>query len=119
MSNLIKHAQKELELAGMFDKDSDYDGALGKAVMELVKVFSKQGHSGFSAGRTLWLFDRVAKFQTIMPIGTTENEWMSVAEGLWQNTRQSSVFSKDGGKTWYDIDAPKKKWYQFWVKSQH
>ena len=38
--SLIKHAERELRLAGFFDKDSDYEGALGKAVMELIEVFS-------------------------------------------------------------------------------
>ena len=43
MSDLTDHARNELKLAGLFDKDSDYDGMLGDSVMELVKVFSKQG----------------------------------------------------------------------------
>ena len=47
--NLIQHAQLELKLAGLFNKDSDYGGEIGKAVLELVNVFEKQGHSGFSA----------------------------------------------------------------------
>lgn len=114
MSNLIKHAEYELRLAGLFDKDSDYGGDLGRAVMQLIEVFSAQEHSGFSAARTLQLFNRVAKFKTLLPIGKTKDEWMEVGEGLWQNKRQYSVFSKDGGKTWYDIDEPKKKWWEFW-----
>lgn len=113
MSSLVDHAKYELELAGMFDKDSDYDGMLGNAVLELVKVFAKQGHSGFSAGRTLALFDAVANFKNLTPIGTTDDEWMDVAEmtadgkGMWQNKRRGTTFSRDGGKTWYDIDDPK------------
>ena len=43
--NLAKHAEYELRKAGLFDKDSDYGGMLGKAVMDIVKVFAKQGHS--------------------------------------------------------------------------
>lgn len=111
MSNLTDHAKKELELAGLFDADSDYDGMLGNAVMALVKVFAKQGHSGFSAGRTLAIFNEVANFRNLTPIGTTDGEWMNVSENsngpLWQNTRRSSTFSRDAGKTWYDIDDPR------------
>jgi hypothetical protein len=131
MSNLVKHAEKELKLAGLFDKDSDYDGMLGKAVLELVKVFAKQGHSGFSARWTLDVFNEVASYKPLTPIGTTKDEWMDVAEmtadgkGMWQNTRRSTTFSRDGGKTWYDIDDPKlnngdtwhkKKWYQVFTR---
>jgi hypothetical protein len=114
MSNLTEYAENELKLAGLFDKDSDYDGALGKAVLELVKVFSKQGHSGASASMVLQLFNRVAKFKPLTPIGKSKDEWMEVGTNMWQNKRFYSVFSKDKGKTWYDIDAPKKKWYEFW-----
>lgn len=111
MSSLVAHAQKELKLAGLFDKDSDYDGMLGEAVLELVKVFAKQGHSGFSAHQTLKIFNTVASYKPLTPIGTTEDEWMDISDisndPLWQNTRRSSTFSRDGGKTWYDIDDPK------------
>lgn len=107
MSNLVKHAKKELKLAGLLDKDSDYNGMLGEAVLELVKVFSKQGHSGFSANWTLDVFNKVASYKPLTPIGTTKDEWMEVSDDMWQNTRRSSTFSRDGGKTWYDIDDPK------------
>lgn len=121
-SNLIQHAKNELKLAGLFDKDSDYDGMLGKAVLELVKVFSKQGHSGFSAHQTLKIFNIVANYKPLTPIGKTMTEWMNVGEmsgyELWQNTRRSTTFSRDAGQTWYDIDDPKlnngDKWQYNW-----
>ncbi len=128
MSNLVKHAERELRLAGLFDKDSDYDGELGKAVLELVKVFAKQGHSGFSAHQTLRIFNEVASYKPLTPIGKSKDEWMNVSdmssEPMWQNTRRSTTFSRDSGKTWYDIDDPKlnngdtwrpKKWYRRWL----
>ncbi len=109
LSNLTEHAQKELELAGMFDENSDYDGAAGKAVMELVETFSAQGHSGMSAGLVLALFDKVARFKPLRPVSSDPEEWQYVAdEGdgrpIYQNRRRSTTFSHDGGKTWYDID---------------
>lgn len=115
MGNLYDHAKKELELAGLLDKNSDYDGMIGEAVLELVKAFAKQGHSGFSANYTLEVFDKVARFKPLTPIGKSKDEWMHIQglltetgnEELWQNTRRSTTFSRDGGKTWYDIDDPK------------
>lgn len=44
---------------GLLDKDSDYDGMLGKAVLELSEVFGKQGHSGFSANATRSIFNQL------------------------------------------------------------
>lgn len=103
-SHLARHARYELERAGFFDEDSDYGGAIGQAVMELVYVFSEQGHSGFSAPYVLDLFTKVASYKTITDITSDASEWSEVSENLWQNKRRSSSFSHDGGKTWYDID---------------
>jgi hypothetical protein len=65
--SLIEHAKMELQIAGAFDKDSDYQGAIGEAVMELIEVFSKQGHSGMSASYVAGLFHKLAKYE---PLGT-------------------------------------------------
>lgn len=65
MSNLINHANAELKKAGLFDKDSDYDGELGKGVLELITVFAGQGHSGMSAEMAVQLFERLARFKEI------------------------------------------------------
>jgi len=58
-SPLQSYAYKWLKSRGLFDGDSDYGGMLGKAVLELVKIFSEQGHSGFSAGLTKEMFYRL------------------------------------------------------------
>ena len=112
MSNLVKHAKKELELAGLFDKDSDYDGMLGESALEIVKVFAKQGHSGFSAEVTTQLVEKLMRYEPLTPLTYEPDEWNDVSKEsgspMWQNKRKSSVFSKDGGKTHYDIDEPKK-----------
>ena len=65
MSNLIDHANKELTRVGLFDKDSDYDGMLGDAVLELITTFANQGHSGMSAEMTIQLFERLSRFEEI------------------------------------------------------
>lgn len=124
MGNLERHAKEELKLAGLLDKDSDYNGMIGKAVLELVKTFSKQGHSGFSAQWTLDVFNQVVSFKNLTPIGKSKDEWMDVAEmtadgkGMWQNKRRSTTFSRDGGKTWYDIDDPSLNNGDVWVKER-
>lgn len=78
--SLVEHAQRELKLAGLFSPDSDYEGEIGLAVMELIRVFAKQGHSGFSAYKTLQIFQVVAKQKNLMPVGITEDEWMKIDE---------------------------------------
>lgn len=120
MSNLTEHAEYELQLAGLFDEDSDYSGALGGSVLELVKVFAKQGHSGFSAHQTLKIFNIVADFKNLTPIGQSADEWVDMSEvsgePMWQNRRRGTTFSRDAGKTWYDIDDPKLNNGDTWKK---
>jgi hypothetical protein len=107
LAGLKDHAKYELEKAGLFDKDADYLGAIGKSVQELCDCFAGQGHSGYSADVTLELFDTLAKFHTLTPITSDKKEWDDVSEmsgePLWQNKRDPSFFSKDGGKSWYVV----------------
>jgi len=108
--NLVTHAEAELQRAGLFDKDSDYNGMLGNSVLELMKIFSKQGHSGFSAMLTLQIFNKVANWKSLTPITNDPKEWNDVSNmsgrknTMWQNTRQSDCFSTDGGETYYSLD---------------
>jgi len=108
--NLSEYAKDELTRAGLFDEDSDYNGMLGKAVMDLVEVFADQGHSGFSAGMTLSIFNRVASYMPLTPVTSDPDELFfheadaAGGDGLWQSRRQPDLFSKDGGKTWYSVN---------------
>lgn len=107
---LVDHAISEMRRAGLYDADSDYDGMLAKSVEELVRVFAAQGHSGFSAHQTMKIFSLVGAFKRLAPLTDCEDEWMSVGNGFWQNVRQGSCFSMDGGKTYYDIDERQAWW---------
>lgn len=100
----MAHAERELKLSGVFDKDSDYGGMIGESVMELVHVFSKQGHSGASAHMTIDLFKRVAAHENLTPLTGEEDEWNEVGEGEYQNKRVSSVFKGKDGRAYY-LDA--------------
>lgn len=111
-SNLLRHAQRELSKAGLYDPDSDYDGMLADAVERLIRVFQAQGHSGFSANLTIDLFSRLAQFQTLTPLTSNPDEWMQVDEGMmpkgdppvWQSRRRPDAFSNDGGRSYYLLD---------------
>ena len=54
IAGLVDHAKKELDLAGLFDKDSDYDGMIGKAA---------QGKEELKLGHPSGIFDVEAKVE--------------------------------------------------------
>ena len=96
MGQLVNYAERELRLAGLFDEDSDYGSMLGEAVMELVKVFADQNHSGLSATLVLNIFNKVARCKPLTPLTGEPEEWNEIAKGFFQNKRCSTVFKRDG-----------------------
>ena len=108
-SGLRAHAARELTLAGLFDPNSDYGGAIATQVMELVTLFASQGHSGFSAQLTLDVFNIVARYRTLTP--NTHTLYVDVSEAcgapagtVLQDARDSRYFSRDAGVTWYSVE---------------
>lgn len=115
-SNLYQHAKRELEFAGLFDADADYDGELAPAILSVVETFCRSGcaDSGGTAAISVGVLERVLRYKPLGPITDNPEEWMKVHDGiggdemepLWQCRRQSTLFSHDGGKTYYDLDEP-------------
>jgi hypothetical protein len=115
-SSFVTWARSELERAGLFDKDSDYEGMLGDEVMKMVETFSAAGHSGFSAQLATSIFARLSAWKPLTPITSAPDEWMHIEEDMagnattWQSRRQPSLFSRDGGNTYYDLDERLPVW---------
>lgn len=105
--SISAYARRELKAAGFFSPDSDYGGMLGNAVMELMEVFEKQGHSGASASRVVAIFSKVASYLPLKPLTGEDSEWVEIGtqdgERLFQNNRCSHVF-KCGDRA-YDIEG--------------
>lgn len=105
-SNLERHAEQELRLAGWFDKDGFYGDMMGHAVLRMIREFSEEGHSGMSAGLAINLFKTVSSFEPLTPLTGEDGEWMDVTYGddpCWQNKRCSHVFKGADGA--YDING--------------
>ena len=115
--SLVQYAEDELQRAGWFDKDSDYAGMVGPAVVEMMKQFAQEGHSGYSAHLVLGIFERLASYRPLTPLENPmvnsefiDHTAISGGNLTYQSTRRSSLFSEDGGKRWYDIDVRVPKW---------
>ena len=104
--NLTEYATRELNLAGLLDPASDYDGMLGKAALEIIAVFASQGHSGASAGMVTELVGRLMRYEPLTPLTYGPEEWIDQSDAMgrpcWQNSRKFDVFSYDGGATHTD-----------------
>lgn len=106
MSNLIAHAERELGNAGLAGDDG-YDGMLVEAVMQHVKLFADQGHSGMSAPFTIGLLERLLRFEPLTPLTGADDEWCPLdyaPDIVAQNVRCGRVFRRADG-TAYDIEG--------------
>lgn len=62
-SELVKHAREQLKKAGYYD--DNYGAMVANDVIDLIKLFARQGHSGFSAGITIQLFSKLASWEDL------------------------------------------------------
>lgn len=104
MGNLTDYAKSELALIGYDEKCEAPNSWIRDNVLELVELFSKQGHSGSSAPQVINLFEKVASYKPLKPIMCTDDEFVEVGDLARQNKRCSAVFRDSEGKPYY-IDA--------------
>jgi len=110
MSNLLKHAERELKLIGYDGKD-EYNNMAKEAILQLIETFAKQGHSGFSAPYVANMFHKLANYEVLSPLTGNDDEWSDVLDErssdntkmLFQNNRDSRVFKDEKGA--YFLDA--------------
>lgn len=116
MGNLVDYAKEELKRIGMIDSGKPYNDAVAEAILDLIKLFDSQGHSGFTAPYTVRVFKRLAMFKPLTPLTGEDSEWDEIRPGFYQNKRYTAVFKEkdgkthnsdgkiftdDGGETWY------------------
>ena len=114
MSNLIKFAQDELDriAEGCKNDKEEYDmqQVINKDIMDIIKTFSKQGHTGMTAGYTISMLSRLLNYKPITPLTGEEDEWEDVSDiyndGIkhYQNKRCPAVFKDEDGKC-YNVEA--------------
>jgi len=106
--NYRDYAMMEFKAAGWVDEEGNWkDGmqeAMCSSVLDLLDVFSKEGHSGTSAPYAVNLFKDLALFKPIIPLTGEDWEWKPCSDGEMQNKRCSHVFKGKDGKA-YDIEG--------------
>lgn len=106
MTSLVEHARRELALAGN-------DEAFNDSIIRAVQAFSSYGHSGGSASVAIPMLNELLCHRNITPLTDDPKEWIQHSEavwgepgGIWQNSRNSSAFSRDRGKTYFLNENP-------------
>lgn len=112
MSNLVSHAEHELgilSLAAEVDsgKPDEMQEAMNSHLLGMVKLFSEEGHSGFSANYAINLLAKLLRFEPLTPLTGDDSEWAPLDYGpemVAQNKRCSHVFKRADG-TAYDCEG--------------
>jgi hypothetical protein len=97
--DLAEHARRELELVG---EDPDVIDWYCRVVSE----FASFGHSGGSAMATIPVLHELLQYHALTPLTDDPAEWIDQSEAsgghpMWQNRRDSTAFSEDGGHTYW------------------
>ena len=100
--SLLTYAEAELN---RIPKDEDgIQSLINEDILNIIKIFSEQGHSGFSANYAISVLERLLRFKPLSPLTGEDDEWNDTGYGSFQNKRCSSVFKNKDGRC-YDIDA--------------
>lgn len=108
MSNLLSHAEDELNRIGMTeDSPDEMNRMMRKHILHMMQEFANEGHSGFSASYAISILTKLMDFKPLSPLTGEDDEWVKHDYGndiTYQNKRRSSVF-KDADGSCYDIDG--------------
>ena len=104
-SCLMTYAQNELDLLDI-ERASIYGSYMRDAVLEVLRVIDRQGHSGGSISEFMLLLERLVAFKPLTPLRLDDAEFGESYDknGTRQNKRLSSVFMDARGGSYY-IDA--------------
>lgn len=104
--NLYEHAVRELS----DDAGDEMQQLMNQDILDLVMVFSTQGHSGFSASYAISSLKDLLRFEPLRPLTGNPNEWAVLSDDMSnddmqaQNKRCSRVFMRVDG-TAYDVEG--------------
>lgn len=101
---LVDFARAELEFLNNGD---DMNTHMRADILEIVKIFAAQNHSGMSASYAVAIISKLLRYEALSPLTGDDTEWTRLEYGPdmgWQNNRCSHVFKRDDG-TAYDIEG--------------
>jgi hypothetical protein len=99
----VSHARHELEIIGEEPETIEL-------YLNIIREFGKMGHSGASKAIAIPVLNQLLLRRPLSPITDNPDEWLchpsNVWDGqncVWQNKRDSRIFSENGGRTYYFV----------------
>lgn len=121
--SLVEFAENELNLllkTCTDDEALNMQKVINNDILDIIKLFSGQGHSGFSAQYSLNILKRLMDYKPLSPITDSADEWTELnydsdlayqckrcpslfkdSDNRVYNT-EGRLFSDDSGHTWYN-----------------
>ena len=101
---LAYSAEQELDLIGMTaDSKDEMNREMRKNILQVIKTFRKQHHSGFSASYAINLLQKLLRHEPLSPLTGKPEEWQDMSKyenakpgTMLQNIRCSNVFKRNG-----------------------
>ncbi len=102
---LVEYVEKEMENAGWIGENSSdpMQQSVAKNILELIRVFVGQGHSGTSANYVLGHFNHLANHRPLGLITDEPDQWKKEMFGgtVKQHKRCPTVFKREDGTVFY------------------
>lgn len=122
--NLVEFSKMELDriLNTCEEDDSkEIQQKINDDILQIVQIFSEQGHTGFTANYALNILERLLRYQPLSALTGEDDEWEDTSsfgsdQTSYQNKRcpfifkdkdgkayntEGKIFSEDDGKTWF------------------
>ena len=77
--SLLSYAESELDRIGLTEED-EYNRMMRKHILHMIKEFSDEGHSGFSAPYAIQILTKLMSFKPLTPLTGEDDEWCDVSE---------------------------------------
>lgn len=120
-NNYRRHALNEFRAAGWTDEHGKFNDEMQEAicnhVMRLLDAFNGEGHSGTSAPYAISLFEKLAKFEPIVPLTGEDWEWFDHGHCM-QNKRCGRVFKQADRFNGQAYDIEGRVFYEWYTSEE-
>ena len=103
----VRLPREKIKFHGNTEEERKMQKLVNDNVLAIVEKFCEMGHSGFTAGYEINLIIRALRQQPLTKLTLEDNEFIEVADGVFQNKRDGRVFKQKDrfdGKP-YNVDT--------------